>query len=109
LPSRITDQLALTGQQLKTLQQLINRTIKLDNCYHDKNEDASRHKSSKRFPLKHKSSKRFPSKPSTPFASSSASQTKRSTKIASVLNKEGQLNGDERLRREKEGLCLYCG
>ncbi|KNZ49684.1 uncharacterized protein VP01_4852g1 [Puccinia sorghi] len=110
LPSR----LALTGQRLKKLQQLIDQTIKLDNCYHDKvrssrkiqstpstskNEDASRHKSSKRFP----------SKPSTPFASSSASPPKRSTKISLVLNKEGQLNGDERARREKEGLCLYCG
>ncbi|KNZ62198.1 uncharacterized protein VP01_13006g1, partial [Puccinia sorghi] len=87
--------LALTGQRLKTLQQLIDRTIKLDNCYHDKvqssrktnstpstskNEDASRHKSSKK-----------------------------STGIALVLNKEGQLNGDERARRENKGLCLYCG
>ncbi|KNZ44858.1 hypothetical protein VP01_8756g1, partial [Puccinia sorghi] len=55
-----------------------------------KNEDAS----------KRKSPKKFPSKPSTPFASSSASRPKRSTKIASVLNKEGQLNEDERPRRE---------
>ncbi|KNZ60368.1 hypothetical protein VP01_15646g1, partial [Puccinia sorghi] len=109
LPSCITDQLALTGQRLKTLQQLIDQTIKLNNCYHDKvwsskkadsipstlkNEDAS----------KHKSSKKFPSKPSTPFASTSASRPKRSTEIASVLNKEGQLNWDERVRREKEGL-----
>ncbi|KNZ62752.1 uncharacterized protein VP01_12269g1, partial [Puccinia sorghi] len=99
LPSRITHQLDLTGQQLKTLQQLIHQTIQLDNCYHDKNEDASKHKSSKKFSLK----------PSTPFALSLASRPKRSTKIASVLNKEGQLNGDERARREKEGLCLYCG
>ncbi|KNZ51733.1 uncharacterized protein VP01_3836g1 [Puccinia sorghi] len=36
LPSRITDQLALTGQRLKMLQQLIDRTIELNNCYHDK-------------------------------------------------------------------------
>ncbi|KNZ63479.1 uncharacterized protein VP01_11390g1, partial [Puccinia sorghi] len=69
LPSRITNQLALTGQQLKTLQQLINRTIELDNCYHDKNEDALRYKPLKKRPM----------------------------------------NGDERARREKEGLCLYCG
>ncbi|KNZ45744.1 uncharacterized protein VP01_7844g1, partial [Puccinia sorghi] len=96
LPSRITDQLALTGQQLKTLQQLIDRTIELDNCYHEKNEDALRYK-----PLK-----KFSSKPSTPFTSSSAS---RPTEIALVLNKESQLNRDERARREKEGLCLYCG
>ncbi|KNZ52359.1 uncharacterized protein VP01_3604g2 [Puccinia sorghi] len=36
LLSCITDQLALTGQQLKTLQQLIDQTIELNNCYHDK-------------------------------------------------------------------------
>ncbi|KNZ56977.1 hypothetical protein VP01_2273g2 [Puccinia sorghi] len=113
LPSRITDQLALTGQRLKTLQQLINQTIKINNCYHEKvwsnrktdstpstskNEDTSKHRSSKKFPLK----------PSTPFASSLASGPKRSTESASVLNKEGQLNGDERARREKKGLCFYC-
>ncbi|KNZ61224.1 uncharacterized protein VP01_14343g1 [Puccinia sorghi] len=45
----------------------------------------------------------------TPFVLSSASRPKRSTEIALVLNKEGQLNGDERARREKEGICLYCG
>ncbi|KNZ49325.1 hypothetical protein VP01_5084g1, partial [Puccinia sorghi] len=33
---RITDQLFLTGQQLKTLQKLIDQTIELKNCYHDK-------------------------------------------------------------------------
>ncbi|KNZ44960.1 uncharacterized protein VP01_8630g1 [Puccinia sorghi] len=80
LPSCITNQLALTGQRLKTLQQLINQTIELDNCYHDKHQDVLRHKS-----------------------------PKRSTEIALVLNKEGQLNGDECVIREKEGLCLYCG
>ncbi|KNZ63666.1 uncharacterized protein VP01_11167g1, partial [Puccinia sorghi] len=62
LPSCITDQLALTSQRLKTLQQLIDQTIKLDNCYHDKvrsnrrtdstpstskNEEALRYKLSK--------------------------------------------------------------
>ncbi|KNZ62607.1 hypothetical protein VP01_12499g1, partial [Puccinia sorghi] len=94
----------------KGFRQLIYRTIKLENCYHDKvwssrktdstpstlkNEDASKYKSSKKFRLK----------PSTPLASSLASRQKRSTKIASVLNKEGQLNGVEHARREKEGLC----
>ncbi|KNZ63227.1 uncharacterized protein VP01_11701g1, partial [Puccinia sorghi] len=95
LPSHITDQLALTGQQLKMLQH--RKTDSTPSTL--KNEDAS----------KQKSSKKFPSKPSTPFASSSEPRPKRSIKIASVLNKEGQLNWDERARREKEGLCLYCG
>ncbi|KNZ44857.1 hypothetical protein VP01_8757g1, partial [Puccinia sorghi] len=57
---------------------------------------------------KHKSLKTFPSKPSTPFASSLASRLKRSTEIALVLNKEGQLNWDERARREKEDHTRSC-
>ncbi|KNZ44021.1 hypothetical protein VP01_9589g1, partial [Puccinia sorghi] len=114
LPSRITNQLALTGQQLKTLQQLINQTIKLDNCYHDKvwssrKTNSTPSTSKNEDSLKQKSSKKFPLKPSTPFALSLASRPKRSTEIASVLNKEVKLNGDERARRENEGLCLYCG
>ncbi|KNZ47377.1 hypothetical protein VP01_6447g1, partial [Puccinia sorghi] len=71
LPSRITDQLALT--------------------------DALKYK------------KKFPAKPFTPSASTSAPRSRKPTEIASVLNKEGQLNSEERARREREGLCLYCG
>ncbi|KAI9626667.1 hypothetical protein KEM48_010262 [Puccinia striiformis f. sp. tritici PST-130] len=37
LPPRIIDQLAISGLRLTSLQQLIDRTIELDNCYHDKN------------------------------------------------------------------------
>ncbi|KNZ63596.1 uncharacterized protein VP01_11223g1, partial [Puccinia sorghi] len=48
LPSRITDQLALTGQQLKTLQHKKADSIPSTS----KNEDALKHKSSKNFPLK---------------------------------------------------------
>ncbi|KNZ46349.1 hypothetical protein VP01_733g4 [Puccinia sorghi] len=109
LPSHITDQLSLTGQRLKTLQQLINQTIELDNFYHDKiwsskkasstpstlkNEDASRYK------------KNFPSKPLTLSASTLAPSLKKSTKISLVLNKEGPHNLEKDTRREKEGLCL---
>ncbi|KNZ44169.1 hypothetical protein VP01_9440g1 [Puccinia sorghi] len=98
LPSRITDQLALTGQRLKTLQQLINQTIELDNCYHNKiREDASKYK------------KKLPSKPFTPSALTLAPRLRKPTEIALVLNKEGQLNSEEQARREREGLCLYCG
>ncbi|KNZ47710.1 uncharacterized protein VP01_6204g1, partial [Puccinia sorghi] len=108
----ITHQLALTGQQLKTLQQLINQTIEINNCYHEKirsnkktdstpstskNKDASKYK------------KKFPAKPFTPSALTSAPRSRKPTKIALVLNKEGQLNSEEQARREREGLCFYCG
>ncbi|KNZ59288.1 uncharacterized protein VP01_1766g2 [Puccinia sorghi] len=92
----LQSRLALTGQLLKMLQQLINQTIKLDNCYHEtirsskkanstpltsKNEDASKYK------------KKFPSKPSTPSASTLASRSKKPTKISLVLNVTGWCGG----------------
>ncbi|KNZ47993.1 retroviral aspartyl protease family protein, partial [Puccinia sorghi] len=75
LPSRITDQLALTGQRLKMLQKLINRTIELSNCYHDqiqshKNANSTPSTSNNKDNSQYK--KRFPSKPYTPSASTSA-------------------------------------
>ncbi|KNZ46241.1 hypothetical protein VP01_7449g1, partial [Puccinia sorghi] len=53
--------------------------------------------------------KKFPAKPFTPSASTSAPRSRKPTKIALVLNKEGQLNSEEQARREREGLCFYCG
>ncbi|KNZ46587.1 uncharacterized protein VP01_7145g1, partial [Puccinia sorghi] len=92
LPSRITDQLALTGQQITTLQKLIDRTIELNNCYHNKIW----------------SNKKSDPTPST-LKNKDGSKSRKPTKIALVLNKEGQLNSEEQARREREGLCLYCG
>ncbi|KNZ54159.1 putative signal peptide protein [Puccinia sorghi] len=78
------------------------QTIELDNCYHEKimsskkaestpstskNEDVSSYK------------KKFPSKPSIPSALPLAPRAKKSTKIALVLNKEGQINSKEHARR----------
>ncbi|KNZ55150.1 hypothetical protein VP01_2753g4 [Puccinia sorghi] len=56
-----------------------------------------------------RTAKKFPSKSLTPSAWTSSLKPRRTTKIASVLNKEGQLNLEEHARREKAGLCLYCG
>ncbi|KNZ49891.1 hypothetical protein VP01_4714g2, partial [Puccinia sorghi] len=58
-----------------------------------KNEDASKYK------------KKFPEKTFTPSALTSAPRLRKHTKIAS----EGQLNSEDQARREREGLCLYCG
>ncbi|KNZ63259.1 hypothetical protein VP01_11674g1, partial [Puccinia sorghi] len=38
-----------------------------------------------------------------------ATRSRKPTDIASVLNKEGQLNLEEQSRREREGFCLYFG
>ncbi|KNZ61940.1 hypothetical protein VP01_13320g1, partial [Puccinia sorghi] len=97
LLSRITDQLAL-GQRPKTLQQLINQTIELNNCYHKKIQS---NKKTDPTPSTLGYKKKFPSKPFTPSASTLVPRSRKPTKIALVLNKEGQ--------REREGICLYCG
>ncbi|KNZ57884.1 uncharacterized protein VP01_204g9 [Puccinia sorghi] len=115
LPSRITDQLALTGQRLNTLQQLIDRTIELDNCYHDKVRNNKKSDSSSKQDDASKNSQKSSKKSSnvkTPTSStpkSSSSKSKIPADIVAVLNKEGNLKADERARREKEGLCMYCG
>ncbi|KNZ62829.1 uncharacterized protein VP01_12198g1, partial [Puccinia sorghi] len=113
LPSRITDQLAaLTVQRLKTLQQLIYQTIELDNFYHNKiqsNKKADSTPSTLKNKDASKYKKKFPSKPFTPSALTLALRPRKPTKIASVLNKEGQLNSEEQAIRGRDRLCLYCG
>ncbi|KNZ49437.1 uncharacterized protein VP01_5001g1 [Puccinia sorghi] len=71
LPSRITNQLALTGQtqELLSRQNMVQQEGRLK-------------------PITFKEQRCF--------------------EIASVLNKEGQLNSEERARMERE-ICLYCG
>ncbi|KNZ63741.1 hypothetical protein VP01_11076g1, partial [Puccinia sorghi] len=75
LPSCITDQLALTGQRLKKLQKLIDQTIELNNCYHNKirsNKKANSTQSTSKNEDALKYKKKFPAKPFTPSASTLA-------------------------------------
>ncbi|KAI9629667.1 hypothetical protein KEM48_012731 [Puccinia striiformis f. sp. tritici PST-130] len=118
LPPQITDQLAISGLRLTSLQQLIDRTIELDNCYHDKNRSKKPETSSKQEDSSKTNGNKSLKKPpqqssgssSTPALSSSKPRTRTTPKdIISVLSKEGFLKDDERARREKEGLCMYCG
>jgi Ty3 transposon capsid-like protein len=46
---------------------------------------------------------------SSKFTPKGASKDKPKNSIADKLGKNGKLTGDERERRMKEGLCLYCG
>jgi hypothetical protein len=115
LPSRITDQLAVSGHRLSPLQHLIDRTIELDNCYHDRSrtkktdstpstQDQASKQSSK---SNSKKTQLATSKPST--STPQQPRTKIPQEISKVLNTEGGLKADEKARREKEGLCMYCG
>ncbi|KAH9443552.1 hypothetical protein Pst134EA_033019 [Puccinia striiformis f. sp. tritici] len=93
LPPRITDQLAIKSPKKPETS--------------SKQEDSSKsngNKSSKKPPQQSSGSS------STPASSSSKPRTRTTPKdIISVLSKEGFLKDDERARREKEGLCMYCG
>ncbi|KAI9623645.1 hypothetical protein H4Q26_014372 [Puccinia striiformis f. sp. tritici PST-130] len=118
LPPRITDQLAISGLRLTSLQQLIDRTIELDNCYHDKNRSKKPENSSKQDDSSKSNGNKSSRKPqqqssassSTPASSFSKSKTRTTPKeISSVLGNEGFLKDDERARREKEGLSILLG
>ncbi|KAH9461410.1 hypothetical protein Pst134EA_017718 [Puccinia striiformis f. sp. tritici] len=115
LPPRITDQLAISGLHLTSLQQLIDRTIELDNCYHDKNRSKKPDTPSKQDDSSKSNNNKSSKKPhqqssGTPALSSSKPRTRTTPQeISSVLSKEGFLKGDKRARQEKEGLCMYCG
>ncbi|KAH9471113.1 hypothetical protein Pst134EA_005021 [Puccinia striiformis f. sp. tritici] len=115
LPPRIIDQLAISGLRLTSLQQLIDRTIELNNCYHDKNCSKKPVTPSKQDDYSNSNSNKSSKKPqqqssATPALSPSKPRTRTtSQEISLVLSKEGFLKGNERAQREKEGLCIYCG
>ncbi|KAI9627072.1 hypothetical protein H4Q26_017543 [Puccinia striiformis f. sp. tritici PST-130] len=97
---------------------LINRTIKLDNCYHDKNRSKKPETSSKQEDSSKSNGNKYLKKPQqkssnysgTPALSSSKPRTRTTPKeISLVLCKEGFLKGNKRARQEKEGLCMHCG
>ncbi|KNZ45712.1 uncharacterized protein VP01_7877g1, partial [Puccinia sorghi] len=96
LPSRITDQLALTGQRLKMLQQLIDQTIELNNCYHNK--------------IRSNKKKKFPVKPFTPLALTSAPRSKKTTKMALCsTRKDNSIWRSEQGGKEKDFVCIVVG
>ena len=71
----------------------------------DLNKNSNSHSSSKPSPASNNNSTSSSSK--APPKSSSKDKPKNS--ISDKLGKNGKLTGDERERRMKEGLCLYCG
>ncbi|KNZ48359.1 uncharacterized protein VP01_5720g1 [Puccinia sorghi] len=97
LPSRITNQLALTGQRLKTLQKLINQTIELDNCHHNKIRSSKKADSTpstlkNEDALKYK--KKLPSNPSTPSA------------LTLAPSQDNSIRRNKREGRGKEFVCI---
>ena len=114
LLARLIKQLAVGGHKTTLLQQLINWVIELDNGYHDKNcpwqNNHGPSTLARRVDNYSKQNTRNP-KPSKPTpTSNSDSKGKTFSKTPKFLDKEtGMLRNEERLQREKNGLCMYCG
>ena len=107
------DQLAVGGHRLNTLQHIIDRKIKLDNCYHDKIQsrkvDAPNFSKNTTPPSKHVSNQPSKKTTSTPSPLKAVTRSKAPQEITLILSNDGVLKQSERARREKEGLCMYCG
>lgn len=128
LPYRIKTQLATIGKP-KTLAGLRTTVKTLDNQYWEFKGEESRARHSNPAPTTSSSSSKtsFPAtsssysssnraasaqpssrpKSTTPGASSAGKSDK--TKELDKILKDGKLGDEERARRTKEGLCMYCG
>ena len=73
----------------------------------DSNKNSNSHSSSKPSPNSNNNNNSSSTSSKTP--PKGASKDKPKSSISDKLGKNGKLTGDERERRMKEGLCLYCG
>ncbi|MBW0476153.1 hypothetical protein O181_015868 [Austropuccinia psidii MF-1] len=114
LESRLLDQLASYFGNFDTLQELIDITLELDTRYHQRQKKKGSHQEKKppvtgsncSRPPQDSSSKRPHHKKNKKGKQFQASKDK---PHSALLNTENKLNGSEKERRVKEGLCTYCG
>ena len=119
LPSRILDQIAVHPSPIDNLQKLMDITLDLDVRYHELQKEKRSHtgsthpSSTSQSSTSHSSTtrtssksrkKKFKSQPS-----STPSNSTGSSKPAFKLNSFGKVRREEKERREKLGLCQYCG
>ena len=119
LPLRILDQIALYPSPIKNRQKLMDVTLDLDNRHHEHQEEKRSHtgstnpSSTNQSSTSHSSTtptssksrnKKFKSQPS-----STPSNSTGFSKPALKLNSTGKVRREEKERREKLGLCQYCG
>jgi hypothetical protein len=122
------DQLYVHGHPIRTLQDLIDRTLELDSCYQEKlrgrfdshSHPSTRPDTSRSTSTVTPSSSGHRSKPQRPRPSnhershyerppSSRPAFTTDSLIISKLDKDGNLKLDKHSQREKHGLCMYCG
>ena len=91
---------------------MIDRALILDSTWHKLQHSKGTPKEASKPKDKDSGKANSTSKPSKHGASRTPgkSNPKKSDEISKVLDPEtGFLNADEKARREKEGLCMYCG
>ncbi|MBW0524554.1 hypothetical protein O181_064269 [Austropuccinia psidii MF-1] len=107
LPSRILDQLASHPSRIDSLQDLVDITLELDTRYHERQNEKSNHQQKK--PEASKSNYSHPQSSSSSSQKKKRNFQKRDKPHSSLLNKDFKLMNSEKERRNKEGLCTYCG
>ena len=114
LPAGLLDQLTTHHSHINSLLELINITLEFDTCYHERQKEKRREtpgfhsKSAERRPEKEKFV--LHTQPRS-FVPSKKEPTTSTSKPRSELplNALGKLREGEKDRREKAGLCVYCG
>ncbi|KAI9627257.1 hypothetical protein KEM48_009882 [Puccinia striiformis f. sp. tritici PST-130] len=110
LPTRVLDLLAQNTEVFDTLLELIEATLKIDTRHHERQKEKKRENDSQPSQPKKDTSKTASS--STPSTSRNPSTSKSTSKNPSEITKVlegGMLMANEKERRAKAGLCVYCG
>ena len=119
LPSRILDQITVYPSPIDNLQKLMDVTLDLDVRHHERQKEKRSHTGSTNPSSTHQSSTSHSSTPNTSSKSkkkksksnplSNPSNSTHSSKPTLKLNSAGKVRREEKERREKLGLCQYCG
>ena len=113
LPFQILDLLAQQGESILTLGDLMDATLKINVRHHERQKEKRREASTVHPPAKKDLKPTTATSSQTPTApKSQQSASKPTSKVPSEISKvlsDGKLQSDEKDRRMKAGLCLYCG
>ena len=113
LPARILDLLSQQGESILTLGDLIDATLKIDVRHHERQKEKRCEASTVHPPAKKDTKPTTATSSQTPAnPKSHQSASKPTSKVPSEISKvlsDGKLQSNEKDRRMKAGLCLYCG
>ena len=115
LPPRLLDAMSTHFDNVNSLLELINLTLKFDTRYHKQQKEKRREPSVPHSkPAEPRTERgKFVPNPRTrsfaPWKKTSPTADTTTTRAESPLNALGKLKEGEKARREKAGLCVYCG